>query len=128
MKAIIILVAILAMFSCRSVRYVPVETVKHDSVIINKIQHDSIYSRDSVYLERANDTVFLYKYKYLYKYKNLTDTMYVTRRDSIQVPYPVEVVKTKYRVPGVLWGVVIMLFALSVPSLFKIIKRFKPKI
>ena len=75
--------------SCRSV-YVPIETVKHDSIYISKIQYDSIYQRDSIYVDRKGDTVLIYKDRYLYKYKNLIDTMYVSRTDSIQVPFPVE--------------------------------------
>lgn len=75
--------------SCRSV-YVPIETVKHDSIYISKILHDSIYQRDSIYVDRKGDTVLIYKDRYLYKYKNLIDTMYINRTDSIQVPFPVE--------------------------------------
>lgn len=75
--------------SCRSI-YVPIETVKHDSIYISKVLHDSIYQRDSIYVDRKGDTVLIYKDRYLYKYKNLIDTMYVSRTDSIQVPFPVE--------------------------------------
>ena len=76
--------------SCRSMHYVPVETVKRDSVYINKAFCDSIYQRDSIYIDRKGDTILIYKDRYLYKYKNLTDTMYMIRVDSMQVPYPVE--------------------------------------
>ena len=76
--------------SCRSIQYIPVEAVKKDSIYINKIYHDSIYRRDSVYVERSGDTVYIYKDRYLYKYKNLTDTVYISQVDSINVPYPVE--------------------------------------
>lgn len=75
--------------SCRSI-YVPIETVKHDSIYISKVLHDSIYQRDSIYVDRKGDTVLIYKDRYLYKYKNLIDTMYINRIDSIQVPFPVE--------------------------------------
>lgn len=83
--------------SCRSVQYVPVETVKRDSVYINKVHRDSIYQRDSIYVDRKGDTILIYKDRYLYKYKNLTDTMYVIRVDSIQVPYPVEKKLTRWQ-------------------------------
>lgn len=83
--------------SCRSVQYVPVETVKKDSIYINKIQHDSIYRRDSVYIDRSGDTIYIYKDRYLYKYKNLTDTVYINRVDSINVPYPVEKKLTRWQ-------------------------------
>lgn len=87
---IILLTSAIWFSSCRSIRHIPIETVKHDSIYISKILHDSIYQRDSIYVDRKGDTVLVYKDRYLYKYKNLVDTMYVTRIDSIQVPYPVE--------------------------------------
>lgn len=92
-----IIVLILAICSCRSVKYVPVETVKHDSIYINKVQVDSVYHRDSIYVVDKGDTVFLYKDRYIYKYKDRTDTLYVTNTDSIKVPYPVEKELTKWQ-------------------------------
>jgi len=85
-----IIVLTSAIWSCKSIQYVPVETVKYDSIYINKVQVDSVYHRDSIYVVDKGDTVFLYKDRYIYKYKDRTDTLYVTNTDSIQVPYPVE--------------------------------------
>lgn len=76
--------------SCRTVKYVPVETVKVDTTYINKLQRDSIYMLDSVYVKEKGDTVLIEKYKYLYRDKLVRDTMYISKVDSIQVPYPVE--------------------------------------
>lgn len=76
--------------SCRTVKYVPVETVKVDTTYINKLQRDSIYMLDSVYVKEIGDTVLIEKYKYLYRDKLVRDTMYISKADSIQVPYPVE--------------------------------------
>ena len=83
--------------SCRSIQHIPIETVKHDSIYISKILHDSIYQRDSIYVDRKGDTVLIYKDRYLYKYKNLIDKMYISRTDSIQVPYPIEKQLTKWQ-------------------------------
>ena len=95
---IIILLTLAIWFSsCRSIRHIPIETVKHDSIYISKILHDSIYQRDSIYVDRQGDTVLIYKDRYLYKYKNLIDTMYISRTDSIQVPYPIEKQLTKWQ-------------------------------
>lgn len=92
---IIVLTSVI--WSCRSVKYVPVETVKYDSIYINKAQVDSVYHRDSIYVVDKGDTVFLYKDRYIYKYKDRTDTLYVTNTNSIQVPYPVEKELTKWQ-------------------------------
>ena len=95
---IIILLTLAIWFSsCRSIRHIPIETVKHDSIYISKVLHDSIYQRDSIYVDRKGDTVLIYKDRYLYKYKNLIDTMYISRTDSIQVPYPIEKQLTKWQ-------------------------------
>ncbi len=115
---IILLTSAIWFSSCRSIRHIPIETVKHDSIYISKILHDSIYQRDSIYVDRKGDTVLIYKDRYLYKYKNLIDTMYINRIDSIQVPYPVEKQLTRWQsmkleLGGWAFGIVIA-FALIV--------------
>lgn len=79
-----------ALASCGSVRYVPVERVRLDSVYLNKVMRDSVYLRDSVYVVDRGDTVTVFRYRYLFRDKVRTDTAFVTRRDSVAVPYPVE--------------------------------------
>lgn len=91
-KLLYILLLASVCMSCRSIKYVPVETVRHDSIYINRIKYDSIYHKDSIYMLIKGDTVYTYKYKYQYRDKLIRDTVNVTKRDSI--PYPVEVVKT----------------------------------
>lgn len=81
------LVVLLA--SCTSTKYVPVESVKHDSVYVNQIVKDSVYVKDSVLIVKG-DTITEYRYKYIYQYKDRTDTLYITKTDTIRVPYPVE--------------------------------------
>ena len=79
---------------CKSVQYVPVETVRTDSVYIDRFQRDSIYQRDSVFVNRwtAGDTVYQDKvvWKYVYRDKVVYDTVAILRSDSVRVPYPVE--------------------------------------
>ena len=89
MYKLLYILIVLCLASCR-VQYVPVNSATHDSIYINKVQYDSIYKHDSVYIVDRGDTVYLYKYMYLHKYKMLRDTVRVSRIDSIQVPYPVE--------------------------------------
>lgn len=93
-----ILISILT--GCRSVQYVPVETVRTDSVYIDRYQHDSIYQRDSVFVNRwtAGDTVYQDKvvWKYVYRDKVKYDTVAILRSDTVRVPYPVERRLTKW--------------------------------
>ena len=76
--------------SCRSVKYVPVETVKTDSVYVNKVQRDSIRLQDSIFVFVKGDTVRIEKYKYIYRDRVVRDTVRLVERDSVQVPVPVE--------------------------------------
>ena len=45
--------------ACRSVRYIPVESVRHDSVVTILHHRDSIYQHDSVYIKEKADTVLI---------------------------------------------------------------------
>lgn len=87
-----ILISILT--GCKSVQFVPVETVKTDSFYIDRFQRDSIYQRDSVFVNRwtAGDTVYQDKvvWKYVYRDKVKYDTVAILRSDTVRVPYPVE--------------------------------------
>lgn len=78
-----------AVCSCSRVQYVPVETVKRDSLYINKLVRDSVFVKDSVMVVKG-DTVTEYRYRYVYKYVGKTDTLYVEKVDTVNVPYPVE--------------------------------------
>lgn len=79
---------------CKSVQYVPLETVRTDSLYIDRFQHDSIYQRDSVFVNRwtAGDTVYQDKvvWKYVYRDKVKYDTVAILRSDTVRMPYPVE--------------------------------------
>ena len=79
--------------SC-STQYVPVESVRYDSIFIEKLKKDSIFVQDSVFIRQKGDTVFKDKFKFVYKYVLLRDTMLTVRRDSIPVPVPVEKKRT----------------------------------
>lgn len=82
-----------SMCSC-STQYVPVESVRYDSVFFEKIRKDSIFVQDSVFIRQKGDTVFKDKFKVVYKYVLLRDTMLTVRRDSIPIPVPVEKKRT----------------------------------
>lgn len=95
-KYILATLLLLAVWSCRTTEYVPVEVTKSDTTYINKVQRDSIYQLDSIYILDRGDTVLITKTKYLYRDKLVRDTVYRSRVDSIQVPYPVEQQLTRW--------------------------------
>ena len=94
------LLSVVLLVGCTTTRYVPVPSVSVDSVYIDRFQRDSIYQRDSVYVNRwtAGDTVYQDKvvWKYLYRDKVKYDTVSVLRSDTVRVPYPVERRLTKW--------------------------------
>ena len=87
---IILLTSAIWLSSCRSVQYVPVETVRTEIQYKDRLQRDSIHVHDSIYIRDNGDTIFVDRWHTEYKDRLLRDTCYVHRTDSIQVPYPVE--------------------------------------
>lgn len=113
----------LAATSCTRHVYVPVETTKSDTVYLNRVQLDSIYMRDSVFIEKSGDTIREFQYKHIYRFKDRIDTLYISKTDSIQVPYPVEVVK--YKTPQWCWWTLGGIVLLLVPYIVKWITKLK---
>lgn len=87
---IILLTLAIWFTSCRSIKYVPVETVRTEYKTRDSIRFDSIYQHDSVFYYKNGDTIYQYKYKYLYRYLTINKTDTVIKVDSVQVPYLVE--------------------------------------
>lgn len=87
MKNVMLLFLLLC--GCRT-EYVPVESVRYDSVMIEKLMRDSVFVRDSVYLKEKGDTIYKYKDRFVYVYKNRVDTFFAEKIREIEVPVPVE--------------------------------------
>lgn len=92
---VVLLVAIaFVLCGCSTTKYVPVESIRIDTVYQSNIIRDSVYLHDSVYVKewQKGDTVFLDRDRWHTKYveKEIHDTLYQSKVDSIQVPYPVE--------------------------------------
>ena len=83
----------LLLYSCKSIQYVPIESIKHDTTHIVQTKIDSIYQKDSIYIEAKGDTIFKYKYKYLYKTIEKVDTFWHERCDTIHITQTVTVEK-----------------------------------
>ena len=93
--ALLFVLALMSLFaSCGGVRYVPLESVTHDSIYISRLERDSIHVHDSIYMEvlSRSDTVYQTKYvqKVVYRDALRVDTLYVVQVDSVEVPVPVE--------------------------------------
>lgn len=113
------LLLLILLVGCKSIRYVPVETTKTDSIYVSNVERDSIYLLDSIYIHEKNDTVYLERWRVKYVERLSRDTLWKERVDSIRVPYPVEKPLTKWqslkmRVGGYALGGASLLFLVLV--------------
>ena len=93
-----LLIVILAglVLGCKPYRVAQRETVIKDSLYIVQRMIDRVLIRDSVYERHVHDTVYKYKERETVRYLSLRDTLYIEKRDSVSVPYPVERQLTKW--------------------------------
>ena len=124
-----ILVAVLlcALLSgCTTTKYVTVPEYHTDTLRLTQYERDSIYVHDSTYIKEAGDTVRIERWHTKYIEKQVHDTIYQSRTDSVPKPYPfVKVVEreltTNQKVLMILGAVALMAFIVWI--IFKL-KRF----
>ena len=89
LAAIITLLIALFFGSCRSVRIVEKEVIKTDTVLTTKIQIDSIYVNDSIYIRELiqGDTVKITTDRWHTRWRDriLYDSIYIAQRDTVRV-------------------------------------------
>ena len=116
---LIILLTAALCSGCRTIEYRTLETVRTDTVYVNRLSVDSVMVRDSIYIHEKGDTVLEHRYHYIYKYRDRVDTLYLASRDTVSVPYPVEKELTKWQsfkvdyggwAIGTVFGVVLIVF------------------
>ena len=86
---IIITILMLAFCSCTKTEYVTVERVRIDTAYISKVLHDSIHVKDSTVVEKRDSIIKIEHWHTKYVEKQVHDTLYQSKTDSIPVPYPV---------------------------------------
>ena len=121
---IILLTIAICLTSCRSIKYVPVETVKTEYKTRDSSRFDSIYEHDSIFLFVKGDTVYKEKYLYKYRYLTINKTDTVMKTDSVQIPYPVEKQLTRWQqmkieLGGWAVGVIVILSIVLMLKLFR---------
>ena len=89
MRISLVLAILVVLTGCKSIEYVPVEKVvtQVDSIYINKVQVDSIFERDSIFVNQyiKGDTVYCDKVSYVFRYRDKlrTDTIHHWNVDSV---------------------------------------------
>ena len=89
--ATFLIVSVILLTSCTTTKVVTVEKVRTDTTYITKWQHDSVWKHDSILVSEKGDTVRIEKWHTEYVEREVHDTLYQAKTDSIPVPY--EVVK-----------------------------------
>ena len=116
---ILILLFCALLSGCTTTKYITVPVSHTDTLIITKQQRDSIYLKDSTHVseQQRGDTIILKITKFLTKYhdREVHDTLYQSRTDTVPMPYPVpEYVekqlswwqKTRLRMGEILMGLI----------------------
>ena len=75
--------------SCTTTKVVTVEKVSTDTTYITKHQRDSVWLHDSIRVTEKGDTVRIEKWHTKYIEREVHDTLYRAKTDSIPVPYEV---------------------------------------
>lgn len=122
----LIMLLVMYFFCGCNTKYVPIETVRYDSLMVSKLMKDSIFVRDSVYVKEKGDTIFKYKDKYVYLMRESRDTMYVDRER--QIPVPVERNLTKWeKVKDELggWAMLVVVIIMTMKLRKWIARRYK---
>lgn len=71
--------------SCGAARVQTQTIYVRDTTYISKLQVDSVYKHDSVFVKEKGDTIYKYVERYRDRYKFLRDTIYRYKVDSVYV-------------------------------------------
>ena len=72
-------------------RVVVVETVRADTLRLSHNIRDSVWLHDSIYIRDKGDTMWIERWHTRWRDRTVHDTTYISKTDSVPVPYPVEV-------------------------------------
>lgn len=121
---ILLCIFILTLCSCslkRQINYVKTNSI--DTLYINKYSRDSVYMRDSIYVQNLNDTIIIDKYHTKYVEKIKLDTIYRSVNDTI-VKYEQNIIEKRY-VPTIYkWSLAILIILIISIILYIIIKLY----
>ena len=124
----VLLMIALWLTSCTTTKVVTVEKVKTDTTYITKHQRDSIWLHDSIHVTERGDTIRIERWHTKYVEREVHDTLYRAKTDSIPVPYEVikEVPRKKSWFERTMFSVgIVALMALALFLAMKI-KRHLP--
>lgn len=92
----ILALASMLLCSCSATKYVPVETVRTEKEEVTRWRTDTVTQGDTRLIYIKGDTVIDRRERWRDRVREVRDTVYVERTDSVAVPYPVERQKTSW--------------------------------
>ena len=107
-RLFIAILAGLSILGCKPYKVAQRDTVIRDSLYITQRMIDRVLIRDSVFERQVHDTIYRYRERETVRYLSLRDTLYIERRDSVSVPYPVERKLTKWEAARMRMGDILL--------------------
>lgn len=127
----ILLLMVVIIVGCKTIRYVEVPVSTHDTVMIYNTKLDSIRFYDSISVKGVNDTIFVEKFRYRDRYHFVRDSVYLAKTDTITKVDVREVEKqltrwekTKMKVGG--WSIGLLIALIVGIAVYLIMKIKKP--
>ena len=125
---VMMIVALALLSSCTTTKYVPVIEHRTDTLIKTQTQRDSVWLHDSIQVTEKGDTIKIEKWHTKYVGKEVHDTTYIAKTDSIPQPYPVteyveKPLSTWQRL--LIWVVILSIMGLILFIAYKL-KKFLP--
>ena len=119
MVIILGLLVLMLLTGCTTTKYVTVPEYHTDTLIIQKHQRDSVWLHDSISIKEKGDTVRIEKWHTKYVEKQVHDTTYVSKTDTVPVPYPVETIREVAQ-PLAWWQKTLMWLGVAMIAVFLI--------
>lgn len=93
MKNVIFLFSITIVLLCSGCTrkvYVPLETVRTEKDVVTRWFTDTVIQNDTRFIFVKGDTVIDWRDRWRERIKEVHDTLYIERTDTVRVPVPVE--------------------------------------
>ena len=98
-KWLMMVAAMVLLTGCKTIEYVPIETVRTDTLMVAHIVTDSVWvwNHDSIVINQQSDTVTIEKWHWRDRWRDQVshDTIYRSKTDSVTVTREVEKPLTK---------------------------------
>ena len=127
-KLFLAVVVMAVVCSCTKTEYITVERVTHDTTYVAKHQRDSIWLHDSIRVSEKGDTIRIERWHKKFVERDVHDTLFQAKSDTIPQPYPVTEYVEKplsWWQKWLIWIGIIALMVVIVIVVWKL-KRFLP--